>query len=814
LSFCITCPTGTYNLDFNRTTCDNCPDNAFCYEGNMISADEGYWTDAEHPAGNFYKCYPPISKCVSGLNASLCGTGYQGVLCGVCMDDYQFSAGQCLECPEGDLPWPSYVVMVLVLLIAVATIVGMSLDREADKHRELRELFDIMDFNDGVSDELIDKADLRWVIQQLTISDHESLENAQRNLLNSLDKLPIEEISFSLFVELVTEGTTDTYASNNRNQAHLASLGAAIQTQQLTDQLSPDETVDELDVDMEVDEMEVLDEMESAADDLAEAAEAISEAASALSGPMKIIVTQFQILSAVTVTMPIGWPDLISELSLSAAFLRLDLPAVFGLGCIWSVNQVMFAVVGTTFVLVVLAIVAALMRLFFDRSRKDATNFFYTWAQTVAFLVYPEVAMTCLGTYHCIDIHGTWYKSNDLSHTCYDSEWEINAAVATFGTIFYVIGIPLWMALVLVRNKHKLYIDETFMIRYGVIYQRYEPEYYYWELTETLRKLILTSVIIFIHPGSARQTSFALCCSFGFLALHFKFQPFDEDYDDNLQTMSLTSACLTMLYGCILAAGEDSTFFMILVFVSIMSTVAYFLMVFIRGPLPVLVNAFKVGVTAMLGMFSRADTFTALLEALKNVPYDTLGTELSGSPSSKADAQTAVVEATIGGCKLELAVSESESESELELESEPESNTAPVPTMNATPDEFVAVSESESESESEKESNEMAAPVPTMNTKPDEMTSMESIRETAARLFYRYDLDESGTVNNRQELQQITINLTFKLGLQVRNDAMQNVIDSASMSDTTHWSLDEYTVWFVENMLPLSRSHAMGVLAK
>ena len=134
------------------------------------------------------------------------GTRYQGVLCGVCMDDYQFSAGQCLECPEGDLPWPSYVVMVLVLLIAVATIVGISLDSEADKHRELRELFDIMDFNDGVSDELIDKADLRWVIQQLTISDHESLENAQRNLLNSLDKLPIEEISFSLFVELVTEG--------------------------------------------------------------------------------------------------------------------------------------------------------------------------------------------------------------------------------------------------------------------------------------------------------------------------------------------------------------------------------------------------------------------------------------------------------------------------------------------------------------------------------------------------------------------------------------------------------------------------------
>ena len=189
--------------------------------------------------------------------------------------------------------------------------------------------------------------------------------------------------------------------TTSRFQAHLASLGAAVQTQQLTDQLNPGESVDELDGDMDL--MEALDEMnsaigdlDSAADDLAAAAEAISEALPALSGPLKIIVTQFQIMSAITVTMPIGWPDLISKLSVSVSFLRLDLPAVFGLGCIWSVNQVMFAVVGTTFVLVVLAIVAALMRLFFDRSRKDAANFFFTWAQAVAFLVYPEVNSECL----------------------------------------------------------------------------------------------------------------------------------------------------------------------------------------------------------------------------------------------------------------------------------------------------------------------------------------------------------------------------------------------------------------------------------
>ena len=46
-----------------------------------------------------------------------------------------------------------------------------------------------------------------------------------------------------------------------------------------------------------------------------------------------------------------------------------------------------------------------------------------------------QVAMASLSTYHCIDIYGTWYKSSDLSITCYDSEWGKDAAIAMFGIV-------------------------------------------------------------------------------------------------------------------------------------------------------------------------------------------------------------------------------------------------------------------------------------------------------------------------------------------------------------------------------------------
>jgi len=94
---------------------------------------------------------------------------------------------------------------------------------------------------------------------------------------------------------------------------------------------------------------------------------------------------------------------------------------------------------------------------------------------------------------------------------------------------------------------------------------------------------------------------------------------------------------------------------------------------------------------------------------------------------------------------------------------------------------------------------------PTSDEKDEHASLMLELRENATRLFHRYDLDESGTVNSQQELQQITINLAFTLELQVKYQAMQDVIDSAMLDKLQEeWSLEQYISWFVKNVLPLS----------
>ena len=124
-----------------------------------------------------------------------------------------------------------------------------------------------------------------------------------------------------------------------------------------------------------------------------------------------------------------------------------------------------------------------------------------------------------------------------------------------------------------------------------------------WELTETVRKLVLSSLCVFVYAGTAKQLVFCLMCCFLFLAVHFKFQPYDDDGDDNLQTMSLVSSCLTMLYGCVLVAEEESTFLLVLVMLSTLSTLAYFVHIFFSGPAPILINGAKVAVSTIIGRF-------------------------------------------------------------------------------------------------------------------------------------------------------------------------------------------------------------------
>merc|ERR1719478_666838 len=139
--------------------------------------------------------------------------------------------------------------------------------------------------------------------------------------------------------------------------------------------------------------------------------------------------------------------------------------------------------------------------------------------------------------------------------------------------MLYPLGILFYSFVILCRNRHKLYTSLKLKRRYGMLYARYEQKYYYWELTEMARKLLLCSLIIYVQPGTIMQVIAAMAIASIFTCAHIKCQPFEESIDDDLQSASLSSTVLTLWAAALLMAPPPHNplvgVFMVLVNVSV-----------------------------------------------------------------------------------------------------------------------------------------------------------------------------------------------------------------------------------------------------
>ena len=95
--------------------------------------------------------------------------------------------------------------------------------------------------------------------------------------------------------------------------------------------------------------------------------------------------------------------------------------------------------------------------------------------------------------------------------------------------------------------------------RYGFIYSQYNPDAWYWEEIELLKKYVLTSVIIFVKPGTTAQLAAAFVITLCFLVLHVHTNAFDSPEENRTQFCGLTSILLLLFSGILLRANKHST---------------------------------------------------------------------------------------------------------------------------------------------------------------------------------------------------------------------------------------------------------------
>jgi len=177
----------------------------------------------------------------------------------------------------------------------------------------------------------------------------------------------------------------------------------------------------------------------------------------------------------------------------------------------------------------------------------------------IILLIYPAVSRVVLQAVNCRTLdHGRRMLVIDYKIDCDSRYYRNYLALIVASLILYPFGIPVMFLLMLYfkRNDHPWDDNLSFL------YKSYKPRYWWFEVYELVRKLLLTGLIIFVANGTATQLSIACILCILSICIHFRLSPYEEKFDDLLQSFSLAEL-LIMTYCALLLkldlTGSDHT---------------------------------------------------------------------------------------------------------------------------------------------------------------------------------------------------------------------------------------------------------------
>jgi hypothetical protein len=116
----------------------------------------------------------------------------------------------------------------------------------------------------------------------------------------------------------------------------------------------------------------------------------------------------------------------------------------------------------------------------------------------------------------------------------------------------FPVGVSAVYFRLLYMNREKIRqteevreLDEELM-NIAFLFDPYKPEYWYFEVVETMRRLLMTGALSSVRPGSFTQLSCGLSLSIFFTILLATLKPYSESRDNWIAILS--SALLILVF--------------------------------------------------------------------------------------------------------------------------------------------------------------------------------------------------------------------------------------------------------------------------
>ena len=316
-------------------------------------------------------------------------------------------------------------------------------------------------------------------------------------------------------------------------------------------------------------------------------------------GRLKIVIGFYQVTDGLLQTFSyIKWPDSLSVIGKYSEMVQLNVFQIAPLHCIFpelkfNAFKGLFAILATNATAIIVAIlIYCLRKLLLERSASSKEEKLRKSSQTkelilrnLFFFLYVTYLSTCSKTASvlpptcrllCSDktkTHCQKFLKTDYSIDCESTNYSRSVIVA-YIAVAYILLLPtasliaLWKARLTVTSQNEMEDEHqnpdikvkssevTTGLRF--LFENYHPRSWYWELVDTVRKVVLTSGLILVGGESRAYVGLA-CVMSGLYGMFFAYvSPIVDPFENRLMLISLAVTFVNLGIGAVSKINSEN----------------------------------------------------------------------------------------------------------------------------------------------------------------------------------------------------------------------------------------------------------------
>ena len=168
-------------------------------------------------------------------------------------------------------------------------------------------------------------------------------------------------------------------------------------------------------------------------------------------------------------------------------------------------------------------------------------------------LIYPSICRQIFATFNCVPFENRYLLYDDPLLDCFVPEYFPWMILAVVGTICYCFGIPV-AAFALTRRYH----GTTKRSRVQLLLASYHDDKWWFEGVDLLRKLFLTTIILYIDQDSKLQVALGLLLAVSLAMLYDRLQPYRHWVCGTLQLVCMMQIMFTYIAALVFYESQQT----------------------------------------------------------------------------------------------------------------------------------------------------------------------------------------------------------------------------------------------------------------